>query len=77
MIIISQSFMAGKRRRKYLKEQDCLNYDFQVIITNSPHTGINARVNVVSGHTIARLNNKTWFADNLSLQMGKILPLTD
>ena len=36
----NRSFMAGKRREGGLQEQDCLSYRFQVVITNSPPTGV-------------------------------------
>ena len=36
---ISRSFMAKQGREGCVQEQDCLNYGFQVIISNSPRTG--------------------------------------
>jgi len=38
---ISRSFMAEKDKEGCVQEKDCPSYRFQVIITNSPHTGVN------------------------------------
>ncbi len=66
----NRSFIAGRGGESSLREQDCLSYRFQVILTNSTPTGIpeskrlNCRGLVVyrgfSGFTIVNAGARAW-----------------